>query len=321
VILGVFNNRRAGGGGVQAGEHAAKVAEWLRSRRDVPHVDTDRAGIRDGLAELGHRGVDVLVVNGGDGTLQRVLTEVLSRPLFERVPMIAPLRSGRTNMSALDIGSRRDPVRALATLLEARDDGSITRRVVERPVMRVDLLGQPGPQFGLFIGFGVIHRAIELTHRLFPPGRAQGVFGAGLVTGVLVARLALGSAKDVLAPDHMNISLDGDTVETRSFKVVIATTLHRFFLGMRPFWGTESGPIRFTAVPEGKIGFGPAIDVLRGRKPRRAGINGSYLSRNVHSSELTIDCGLTIDGEMFAPHPVRKVHMEAHDRVRFVRSD
>jgi diacylglycerol kinase (ATP) len=321
VRLGVFSNRSAGGGGARPGEHSGKVADWLRVRGDLAHVDVDRHHVHEGLAELAERGVDLLVVNGGDGTLQRILTEILSRPVFERRPTIAPLRSGRTNMSALDIGSHRDPVRALDTLVAAAAAGSLERRVVERPVMRVELLGECAPQYGLFCGFGVIHRAIELTHRLFPPGRAQGVFGAGLVTGAMIVRILLGSAKDVLTPDRMDIQLDGSDVAGHSFTVVVATTLQRFFLGMRPFWGTEPAPIRFTALAEGALGISSAISVLRGRKPRRATDNGAYLSRNVHCGELTIECGLTIDGEMFSPRDGRSVRVDATEPLRFVRSD
>ena len=62
--VGVFNNRRAGGGGAQHGEHAVKVVEWLRTRRDVAHVEPDAGTVAEGLAELARREVDVLVVNG-----------------------------------------------------------------------------------------------------------------------------------------------------------------------------------------------------------------------------------------------------------------
>jgi hypothetical protein len=110
-------------------------------------------------------------------------------------------------------------------------------------------------------------------------------------------------------------------VSQRDFVVVFASTLGRFFLGMRPFWGTELAPIRFTALGKGALGLGPAIDILRGRKPRRADTNGSYISRNVHRGRLVCDCGLTIDGEMYAPQPARTVRIDAGERVRFVRSD
>jgi hypothetical protein len=295
--------------------------EWLRARSDVDYVATDAGGIGEGLDELARKEVDVLAVNGGDGTLQRVLTEMLSNPQFERPPLVAPLRSGRTNMGALDIGSHRDPVRALETLLAAVKAGDVERRTTPRAVLRIELGAGVPVQYGLFIGFGTIHRAIELVHRSFPPGRAQGVFGSGIVTGLLIARLALGAAHEVLEPDTIDMRLDGEQIAQRDFVVAFASTLGRFFLGMRPFWGTEVAPVRFTAIGKGALGVGPAIDILRGRKPRRAETSDSYVSRNVHCGELVADCGLTIDGELYAPSPARTIRIEARGPIHFVRTD
>jgi len=319
--VGVFNNRRAGGGGAQHGESATDVAQWLRTRNDVAHVEPDAGTIAEGLAELARREVEVLVVNGGDGTLQRILTILCTDSPFERMPLVAPLRSGRTNTVASDIGSRRNGVRALEALLDAAADGSIERRIVEKPVMRIELAGEMPPQFGLFCGFGVIHRAIELTHRMFPPGRAQGVFGSTVVTAMLALRLATGRTNDVLISDRMDIRVDGAMLPDHLFKVVIATSMQRFFAGLRPFWGTEDGSVRFTAIAEGALGLGRLLSAIRGRKPRGADTDTRLCSRNAHDVELAIECGLTIDGEMYTPRPGRTVHLDADRRVRFVRSD
>jgi hypothetical protein len=91
---------------------------------------------------------------------------------------------------------------------------------------------------------------------------------------------------------------------------------------LRPWWGTENAPIRFTAVAKGALGVGPALDIIRGRRPRRARDDGdsTYVSHNINGAELVVDCGLTIDGEMYAPS-ARTVQLSACDRIRFVRTD
>ena len=89
------------------------MLSFLSSHPDLLHVETEHAGVMpDALAELARQEVDLLVINGGDGTLQYVLTEILGNSAFgDRVPMIAPLRAGRTNMSALDLGARKNPLK------------------------------------------------------------------------------------------------------------------------------------------------------------------------------------------------------------------
>jgi hypothetical protein len=45
-----------------------------------------------------------------------------------------------------------------------------------------------------------------------------------------------------------------------------------------------------------------------------------YTSRNVNEVELHLDCGLVLDGEMFAPEPGRVVRISADRRVQFIRA-
>jgi diacylglycerol kinase (ATP) len=316
-----LSNLAAGGGG----QRAERIKEFLRDHPDVPHVEPGGSGgIGEALHHLAERGVDVLAVSGGDGTLQRALTELLANgQIFPALPLVAPLRAGSTNMSALDIGSDRSPARALEKLRQSTRDNSIRGQVVERPVLRVALGDDSAPQYGMFCGIGTIHRAIELTHRVFPHGRTKGVFGSGLVTSLLLLRHILGKKDGLLDPDNVAIELDGTRVAADRFRFVMATTLDRLFLNMRPFWGRERAPIRFTALePDGRNAFKNVIKVLRGLEPvdERGAVESGYTSHNVFTTELTLDCGLTIDGELFEPRPGRTITLSADERLRFVQT-
>jgi hypothetical protein len=323
--LGVLNNFGAGGGG----ERQERIKDFLRDHPDVAsEVPGSGSDIGPALGRLDAQGVDVLAVNGGDGTLQNVLTLLLGDDSpFERLPILLPLRSGRTNMGALDIGSDRSPTRSLRRALGATRDNSVADRLVRRSVLRIDLGPEDGTQYGLFCGIGMIYRAIEWTHRLFPYGRSQGVFGSGIVTGSLVIRHLLGRTDDgetaeILAPDIVKIRLDGEAVAAQEFRLLIVSTMDRLFLRMRPFWGAQEAPVRLTALePKATRKFRRIVRVLRGYPPFRVGNPNreGYLSRNVDVAELEMDCGLTIDGEMYGPKPGRVVRIAGDDRIRFVR--
>jgi len=315
--IGVLNNLRAG----RSRQQVERIVSFLRGYPAVSHVETPRGDVvPDALSRFAREGIDVLVVQGGDGTLARVLTEIYEHGAFPTPPLVAPLRGGRTNMSALDIGTQRDPVRALWTLLEAARRGAVERRIVSRPVLRMEIPGEGVVQHGMFFGLGVIHRAIEVVHRAFPKGRSQGVFGASVVTSGLVVGAAFGGSDGILDADKLQLRLDGDPPTTGEYRLVLATTLERLFAGMRPFWGVEPAPLHLTAVAAGAHRLGAAAaGILRGRPgPQVTPANG-YLSRNVHGAELLVDCGLTVDGEMWRPEPGRRVRLSASDTVRFVR--
>lgn len=105
------------------------------------------------------------------------------------------------------------------------------------------------------------------------------------------------------------------------FQLAIMTTLDRLALRLRPFWGRRPAPVRVTAIAHPAVGpAAAAIGVLRGRPRPHVRPDGGYTSRNVHRAEFTMDCGLTVDGELFSPVEGRRLRVEADHRVRFVRA-
>ena len=316
--IGVLTNLRAG----QSGKSVSRVLSLLNAYPDVMHVETDHAGaLPEALGEFARNRIDLLVVNGGDGTLQHALTEILGGDDFDQIPMIAPLRGGRTNMTALDLGAQRDPVKGLASVLEAARTRRLADLMVRRPVLKVAYQRGFSVQYGMFFGAGMIHRAIALTHRLFPKGRNHGVFGPGLVTASLIGKTVLRPRSGVLAPDKVQMLLDGESVPQGEFRLVIASSLNRLFLRMNPFWGQGPGPVRFTAAASGAQHFvKSAVGILRGRPKPLVTPETGYTSKNVECAEMRFDCGFTVDGEIFAPRSDETVTLTGDRRVTFVRA-
>ena len=316
--IAVLNNLRVG----RSNAEVSRVLSLLRSYPDVLHIETESAhALPEALAEIGRQNVNLLVLNGGDGTLQFTLTEILGGGDFDRVPMIAPLRGGRTNMTALDLGAHGNPVKGLRGLLEDARAGRLAERIVERPVLRFETHKSQHLQYGMFFGAGMIHRAIELTHRLFPTGRSQGVFGASVVTAGLILRASMKDRNGVLKPDKIQILLDGEEVPHGEFYLVIGSSLQRLFLRMNPFWGDGPGGVRFSSIATNAYRVRSAVPgILRGKpKPFVTSKNG-FTSSNSERAELRLDCGFTVDGEFFEPISDEVVTITADRRVTFVRA-
>lgn len=323
--IGVVNNLRAG----KSQEQVSRMLGFLSDHPDVLHVETESAGVMpEALVDLARQEVDLLVVNGGDGTLQYVLTEILGSDVFgERIPLVAPLRAGRTNMSAMDLAADRDPLRGLAELIACAEDGRIAERVEPRRVLRVSYgYGiQRASQYGMFFGAGLIKRAIELNHRLFDQkgqrAVVEGVPGATMVTASLIGRAVTGDTSGILTPDKVQILLDGEAVDQGEFHLVIASTLSHLFARMRPFWGQGPGGVRFTSIaaPCEKL-CRSALGVLRGKPADWVTPENGFTSRNVERAELRMSCGFTVDGELWQPDPDRSIALSAERVVHFVRA-
>jgi diacylglycerol kinase (ATP) len=329
VRIGVLTNLRAGGSGARA----AQVLEHLANYPDIVHVETESADTApEAVRELAREHVDILVVNGGDGTLARTLTELLSEtsPFASKgseLPILAPLRTGRTSMTAYDIGSRRDARVSIERLLQRVRENRIEQAMVRRPVLRMKLEPDGVDHFGTFFGVGVIYRGTLLTHKMFPKGRSQGAFGSTVVTAGLIAKALTGRGSDIITPeddplmiDSIAVSLDGEPAVPGEFQLLLATTLHRLFAGIRPFWGKGPGGIRYTALGPGCLKQPRDIArVLGGKEPR--GLNADEVvfdSRNVEKVDLVLEWGISLEGDFFARLPGGPATLVADHRIRFL---
>jgi hypothetical protein len=316
--IGVLNNLRAG----SREDRMSRVFEVLRRRPDVVHVETESARVlSDALAELERQEIDVLVTNGGDGTLQYALTHLLADPRRVHVPAIAPMRGGRTNMTSIDLGADRNPARGLEQLLAAADAGRLGALAVSRPVLRVRSSCRRTDQYGMFFGAGLIHRAIGVVHRVFPPGRSQGLLGAGVVTAALVSKMLFKPTQGILTPDKFSVRIDGRAIADAELYLLIASSLDRLFLRMNPFWGAGPGGVRLTAVSSQAERLSrAAVGILRGKPPSWVRSAPGFASERAETAEIRMSCGFTVDGELFDPEPEERIEIRADRRVTFLRA-
>jgi diacylglycerol kinase family enzyme len=314
VRIGVLTNLRAGNSKV------TKMLALLAQRPGVVHVATDTSRVLpEALAELLQHELDVLVVNGGDGTLQYTLSELLESQDLRKLPYIAPLRGGRTNMTAKDLGAQRNPQNGLRDVIDAADAGRLRELYVDRPVLKVGSTGRP-VQYGMFFGVGVIHRAISLVHRTFAPER-QGAFGATLVTAALAAKVLVRPTDGILTPDKVQVMLDGKETYGGEYYLLIASTLGKLFAGMNPYWGNGPGGVRFTSMTSQAQHFARNLTgIVRGKPGAGVTRENGYLSENAEQVELRMDCGFTVDGEIFEPVPDEVVTLSADRRITFIRA-
>ena len=316
--IGLLNNLRAG----RNYKQVSRILRLLRPYANVWHVETDSAGaMPDAIADLARRKIDLLVVNGGDGTLQHTLTELLVQRPFATIPLIAPLAGGSANMTALDLGASRNPANGLKAVLDAAAAGTLDERIVDRPVLRIEFDGGRRVEYGMFFGAGMIRRAVSLVHEFFPSGKGQGAFGAGITTLALCAKAALKPKDGILTPDKIQIALDNELVGQGEFYLAISTTLRRLFWGIEPYWGREEGDLRFTSISSNAWRLGIASPgILRGKPREFVTPENGYTSRNAARAALRMGCGFTVDGEIFDQQSDDVVRLSAGRPVRFIRA-
>jgi hypothetical protein len=300
VRIGMLNNPLSGGNrrGLQKIRKAAAAAHPEVFQREV-RTPTD---VSKTLADFARQEVNVLVVNGGDGTVQAALTAVFDKDYFKTMPALAVLRSaGTTSMIAGDIGLKGPRQSALQRLFSWARTMDGRAAIVQRPVLKVQIPAETEPIYGMFFGAAAIYQA---THFCLQKIYAKGVRGE-LGAGVALARFLLA----VLLRDHKVVSavpittrLDQKSEQRQKYLLVFITTLQRLFLGLRPYWGTEQKPLHYTAVgsrPRHMLRALPSL--IRGRQGRYVGPDNGYISHNINEVQLTLTSGFNLDGELYTP--------------------
>jgi diacylglycerol kinase (ATP) len=251
------------------------------------------------MADFARREVNLVVINGGDGTVHGVLTALFRNHVFGRQPFIAVLRAGTTSMIGGDVGLAGSPRRALRRLLHWVEKREGRSEILWRHVMSVRSPAHEKPLCGTFLGAASIYEGIRFFHRRINAPGVRGEFGPAVTLMVFLLSLLRRQSK-LLSAVPVEASLDGQPPDEKAWLMLFVTTLERLFLGMRPFWGNGGGALHFTAITEHPIGFWRSLPFLvRGRKgPHVKTYNGFY-SQEISQGRLSMAGGFTMDGELY----------------------
>jgi len=190
----------------------------------------------------------------------------------------------------------------------------------KRPVLKLTWEKQEQAMYGMFFGAGGIYEGIKFCHGQIYSKGVGGEIAAGLTLVRFLIAAALGD-KQTVPSTPIRMGLEGATIQAMDALFLFATTLDRLFLGMRPYWGTGSGPLHVTAIRSGAtrlLQSTPAL--IRGRRNRWASPRHGYLSRNLHELQLYLESGFTLDGQLYAVDPrFGALKLECGGEVEFLK--
>jgi len=283
--VGVISNPRSRRN--QATDLSSRIAPGM-----LAAAPTTPQHLADTLTSFAAQRIDLLVIDGGDGTVRDVITAA-DAAFGSALPPLAVLPSGKTNALALDLGVPFDwsPADASAAL----EGGHVqTRSPVEITAAGGKVLR------GFLFGAGGFVRATELAQRTHRIGAFGNLAVALSLAGAFAQTVVGGRGNPWRTGNRMRIAdpATGETSE-RDLYVLFGSTLKRLPLGTKPLGRT-----------------GPGLDILAVDAPPRllpiaaaavlAGMEGEWLRRlgyhhchAVPAFQLALDSGFILDGEMF----------------------
>ena len=255
-------------------------------------VPEEPSHLMAGLRRFAGEGVELVVVDGGDGTVREVLTR-LPEAYGGRIPKLAVLPNGKTNALALDIETPLGTT--LEQILASCQAGKPTKR---RQCLEVVRAGQTVPERrGFLFGMGAFVRATKLAQK----NHGKGFFdnaAVGVTMAGALARTVLGGAGDRWRrgePAQLSIS---PTPEERRWFLVMASTLKRFPMGLRPYGEPREGlkVLSVDAPPRRLLRALPRI--VRGEDDGWLEASG-YHRHDVDSFDLSFEGDFVLDGELY----------------------
>jgi diacylglycerol kinase family enzyme len=288
-----------------------RVRSFCAEHKDIFHYEVehvDQIGVA--LRTIALVQPSVLVINGGDGTVQAALTELYHGGHFgDHIPPVAVLPNGKTNLIALDLGAGGDPIVALERVLElVRTD--MMPHIVSRALIALTDGSAQKPVLGMFLGgAGLADTMLFCRHKIYPLGLPNGFSHLLTAMAALVSVLfGLRAAFLPPRPKHMKISVTRHGQIQGRFAFLMVTTLQRLLLkGQLPNAAGPVGALQLMVIERRRSAMlGALCAAVLGKlgKYRMAGV---HLERG---DEIRIEgehSNVILDGELFqtsSGHPI-----------------
>ena len=301
-----------------------RIRAYCDEHPDVFHYEVEHAHqVGEALRTIARIEPKVLVINGGDGTVQAALTEIHNGGYFgDDPPPVAVLPSGKTNLIALDLGAQGDPVEALERLLEiARTD--LTPYVVDRELIALRH-GEPDgqPVIGMFMGgAGLADTMLYCREKIYPLGLPNSL--AHVLTAIaLLFKLLLNIKANFLPPDPqpLNVSVaDEDGRLSGKFSLLAVTTLDKLLLSSEIEGKQSGGVLKLVAIDEHPVPLVRAFAASLGGNLGRQRMRGVHFEQ---ADRITIhgeSSDVILDGETFRAVPGSPIHLQPAQPLSFVK--
>ena len=299
-----------------------RVRSFCAGRPDIFHYEVEEVGqIGEALKTIARVNPKILVINGGDGTVQATLTELYHGGHFgDNPPPVAVLPNGKTNLIALDLGSVGDPLVALERIV-ALSKSDLSDHIVSRELISLSggTLGGK-PTLGMFLGgAGLADSILYCRDKVYPLGLPNGISHA-LTAMAVVFTMLFGIRAKFLPPrsNPVRISLVRDNQLQGLFSVLIVTTLEKLLLAGRSDGGAP-GRMKFMAVEQSVPSLLRAIvGSMRGRIGRDA-MHGIHFERGDVVRIESSGSSVILDGETFRADTNRPIILTSTAPVPFLR--
>jgi len=172
--------------------------------------------------------IDVLAINGGDGTAHTAISAMVRSYAGKPLPKIMLLRGGTMNTVSSGLGISGKPAQLLDYLV-TRYHRELPFTTTKRALLKVD-----GDKYGFLFGNGICAHFLEAYYEGGNPSplKAATTLGHGIVSGLVGGTYF----KTMTRPWVGSVEVDGEIWPSRDWVAIGAGTVDDIGIGFRPFY-------------------------------------------------------------------------------------
>lgn len=273
--------------------------------------------LKQELQRFAHEGVELIAIDGGDGTLRDIVTVIhLSYPA--QWPCIALLPAGKTNVIAAHVGSFGKGSAGWHSLLNARKDGTLTKAKTECPALEVTWPNENKRLLrGFLLGSAAFKDGVQMANdSIHPKGIAKSLAVALAIGGVFRRAMARKPHDGEDASEEGLVIVDGASVNGDRHFLFMASTIEKLTMGIRPFRNEGDGDVFWLDVSAyvKRLALGVAMAALG--KYKKWMLDSGYASGKASKIDLQFNSPFVLDGDTF--DPCGHVIIAASQPIRFL---
>jgi predicted polyphosphate/ATP-dependent NAD kinase len=246
--------------------------------------------------------VDLLVINGGDGTVKFILSVLFQNKPFKKMPLIAVLPSGSTNLIALDVGAINNKKNALKRFLHYLIVHKAYWKTSERPIVHIKMPSNKIDEYGLFVGMSLIYKASDYFNKRLKKHGLGGVVGIA-ITIIRTIYALFTRSKYYTKGEVVTCKLDNNRKITFSSLIFVITSLRKLMFGNKNLLSLGNFSYddlhSLILIEKPKYFFINIVSFFMGKLSKHFSEENGYMLLHSKKFELTGVKGLAIDGETY----------------------
>jgi len=270
--------------------------------------------IPDVIKEFHKKGINILCISGGDGTISSVISHYINYCGEENTPLIVPLKGGTMNFISADAGLSFDQKTVCHNLARLISDNEQLMSI-ERGLIKVTDPRLNHPHYTFTWADGFIYRFMKWYYK--EGGGTPVALRLMMRSFIIYLR---NKNNDLFRQDDSRVQIDDKRVPFVNHLFIIAATVKRLVFGFRVFSEQPKAGERFNVIYMRlpyfkKVLYRLPVGLYWGLGSDK---RGNFLNLSAHSIKIEGNRGYIIDGEVIDAEKPLDIKLEMGPKIKIL---